>query len=46
MRDSDIEPNRVYTYAARVFVGDKASDYIPLGNVMTPADTMPLVIVL
>ena len=46
MRDSDIESNRAYTNAARVLVGDKASDYVPLGNVTTPADTPPPVIVL
>lgn len=29
VHDSNIEPNWVYIYAARVFVSDKASDYIP-----------------
>ena len=41
--DTDLEPNKVYTYVARVFAGDKASDYIPLGNVTTPPDGPPVI---
>ncbi len=41
--DYDIEPGRTYSYMARVFVGDKSSDYIPLGNVTTPADGPPVI---
>ena len=43
VHDTDLEPNKVYTYAARVFVGNKSSDYIPLGNVTTPADGPPVI---
>ena len=42
--DTNLEPSKVYHYAARVFVGNMSSDNIPLGNVTTPADGPPVLV--
>ncbi len=44
VNDTNIEPNKDYTYVARIIAGDKASDYMPLGNVTTPADEPPVIL--
>ena len=41
--DTNIEPGKVYTYAARAFVGNKSTEYIPLGSVTTPVDKPPVI---